>query len=174
MQFILMPELEKDSNFNTDMQNGIKVAKGDNRLKETVLLDGITPIDFKVLSDDTGGNLSVMVSSNNLKNTGPALHLHPDFDETFFITEGEVTVKVGEQFHFLKVGDSIFIPRNIPHAFTITSDNPATFLIICQPSGNIENFFREYSKYDNITPEIAIKLMSDHNMKVVGPPITID
>jgi len=155
-------------------KEGIKVSNGDNRLRENIMLDGITPIDFKVLSQDTDGNLSIMVSSNNLKNTGPALHIHPDFDETFYITEGEVKFKVGEEFYFLKVGDSIFIPRNIPHAFTITSDNPATFLIICQPAGKIENFFREYSKYDKVTPEIAIKLMSDNNMKVVGPPLAIN
>lgn len=169
-----MPDSVKNSTFYTSLQKGIKVSNHDNRLKEKVMLDGITPIDFKVLSEDTGGNLSVMVSSNNLKNTGPPMHIHPDFDETFYITEGEVKFKVAEEIYFLKVGDSIFIPRHIPHAFTITSDNPATFLIICQPSGKIENFFREYSKYDKITPDIAIKLMADNNMQVVGGPLSID
>ncbi|MDQ6608399.1 MAG: cupin domain-containing protein [Bacteroidota bacterium] len=170
-----MPTSEKESNSYTDTQKkAIKVSNGTNRLQENVILDGTTSIDFKVLTQDTGGNLSIMVSSNNLKNTGPGLHIHPDFDETFYITEGEVKFKVGEEFYFLKVGDSIFIPRNIPHAFTITSDKPATFLIVCQPAGNIENFFREYSKYDNVTPEIATKLMTDNNMKVVGPTLTID
>jgi len=165
---------DKDSTFHNSQQKGIKVSKGENRLRERVILDGVTAIDFKVLSGDTGGNLSVMVSSNNLKSTGPALHIHPDFDETFYITAGEVKFKVGEDFHILQVGDSIFVPRNTPHAFTITSDNPATFMIICQPAGKIENFFREYSNYDKVSPEIAIMLMSDNNMQVVGPPLQID
>jgi hypothetical protein len=43
-------------------KQGIKVADGDNRLHESVKLDGTTPIDFKVLSKDTDGNLSVMLS----------------------------------------------------------------------------------------------------------------
>ena len=74
----------------------------------------------------------------------------------------------------LKVGDSMFIPRNVPHAFTILSDTPAAFLIVSQPAGKIEDFFRAYSKFEKTSPEVALKLMSEHNMKVVGPPLTIE
>jgi quercetin dioxygenase-like cupin family protein len=45
----------------------------------------------------------------------------------FYITKGEVKFKVGDEILLLKGGDSIFIPRNVPHAFTITSETPATF-----------------------------------------------
>ena len=149
----------------------IKVPKGATRMNGKVVLDGTTPIDFKVLSQDTDGNLSVMVSSNNLKGTGPAEHIHPDFDETFFIMEGQVTFKTGDEFHSLKEGDSIFIPRNVPHAFTITSDNSATFLIICQPAGQIESFFQGYAKEGKVSPEAAVRLMGEYNMIIVGPPL---
>ena len=62
----------------------------------------------------------------------------------------------------------------MPHAFTILSDTPASFLIVSQPAGKIEDFFRAYSKFKKTTPEVALKLMSEHNMKVVGPPLTIE
>ena len=40
--------------FATDRPTkGIKVADGDNRMHEKVKLDGVVPIDFKVLSQDT-------------------------------------------------------------------------------------------------------------------------
>ena len=159
---------------NDRPKRGIKVADGDNRLHENVRLDGVVPIDFKVLSEDTAGNLAVMTSSNNPKSTGPPLHVHPDFDEMFYVTKGEVKFKVGDEIFFLKVGDSMFIPRNVPHCFTIISETPATFLIIAQPAGQIENFFRAYSKVKQMSPEIAGKLMAEHNMKVVGPPLTDD
>ncbi len=55
-------------------KKGVKVADGDNRLHETVKLDGVVPIDFKVLSKDTDGDIAVMTSSNNPKSTGPPLH----------------------------------------------------------------------------------------------------
>lgn len=155
-------------------KKGIMVADGDNRLHESVKLDGVVPIDFKVLSKDTDGRLALMTSSNNPKATGPPLHLHPDFDEMFYVTKGEVKFKVGDEIFFLKVGDSLFIPRNVPHCFTIVSEIPATFLILAQPAAKLEDFFRAYAKVEHMTPEIATGLMAEHNMKVVGPPLTVD
>src|SRR5437762_13659876 len=70
-------------------KKGIMVADRDNRLHESVKLDGAVPIDFKVLSKDTDGDLAVMTSSNNPKATGPPLHIHPDFDEMYYVTKGE-------------------------------------------------------------------------------------
>ncbi|MEO5998216.1 MAG: cupin domain-containing protein [Chitinophagaceae bacterium] len=153
---------------------GIKVSDGDNRLHETLRLEEITPIDYKVSGADTGGDLAICVSSNNHKGTGPALHVHPDLDETFFILESEFKYRVGDEFFYLKVGDSIFIPRNIPHAFTCTSDIPGKLLIVVQPAGKLEEFFRAWSKFDKVTPEIALTLMMEHNMEVLGPPLTVD
>jgi quercetin 2,3-dioxygenase len=155
-------------------QKGILVKDGENRLHENVTLDGNTKIDFKVLSKDTHGALSIILSSNNFKATGPPIHIHPDFDETFYVTKGEVKFKVGDENLLLKAGDSIFIPRNVPHAFTIISDTPTTFLIVSQPAGRFEDFLRAYSKYEKMTPEIATQLMSEHNMQIVGPPLTVD
>lgn len=86
-------------------KKGIKVADGDNRRHESVKLDGVVPIDFKVLSQDTEGDLAVMTSSNNPKSTAPPLHIHPDLDEMFYVTKGEVKFKVGDEIFLLNVGD---------------------------------------------------------------------
>lgn len=170
-----MMNLNQTDAFAADRpKKGIKVADGDNRLHETIHLDGVVRIDFKVLSKDTEGDLAVMTSSNNPKSTGPPLHIHPDFDEMFYVTKGEVKFKVGDEIFLLKVGDSMFIPRNVPHCFTIVSESPATFLIIAQPAAKLEDFFRSYSKMEKITPEIAGRIMTEHNMKIVGPPLTIE
>ncbi len=170
-----MLSLHQTEAFASDRpKKGIKVADGDSRLHESVKLDGVVPIDFKVLSKDTGGDLAVMTSSNNPKATGPPLHIHPDFDEMFYVTKGEVKFKVGEDIFFLKVGDNIFIPRNVPHCFTIVSEIPATFLIIAQPAAKLEDFFRAYAKVKKMTPEIALRLMTENNMQVVGPPLSVD
>src|SRR5688500_2418056 len=74
-------------------KKGILVKDGENRMQETVKLDSVVSIDFKVLTKDTDGELSVLLSSNNLKATGPPVHIHPDFDETFYVTQGEVKFK---------------------------------------------------------------------------------
>ena len=40
----------------------ILVKDGDNRLQESVILDSVVSIDFKVLAKDTDGDLSVLLS----------------------------------------------------------------------------------------------------------------
>jgi len=153
---------------------GIKVTDGNNRLNETLRLEGVIPIDYKVSGSDTNGDLAICVSSNNSKGTGPALHVHPDFDETFFVLESEFKYQVGEELFYLTAGDCIFIPRNIPHAFTCISDIPGKLLIVVQPAGKLEEFFRAWSQFDKVTPEIALELMKEYNMEVVGPPLAVD
>ena len=130
-----MASLSQVAAFAADRpKKGILVKEGENRLQESVKLDSVIAIDFKVLAKDTVGDLSVILSSNNFKATGPPIHIHPDFDETFYVTKGEVKFKVGDEIFLPKVGDSMFIPRNVPHAFTILSDTPAAFLIVSQPA----------------------------------------
>lgn len=163
-----------DIDFNRHTK-GIKVADGDNRLHEKIILEGTSPIDFKVSGSDTGGQLAICTSSNNLKGiAAPALHLHPDLDETFFVLEGTFKFKVGDELFYLKVGDSMFIPRNVAHAFICISDIPGKLLIVVQPAGKLEDFFRAWSKFDKVTPEIAMQLMKENNMEVVGPPLMVD
>ena len=152
---------------------GIKTSANEARNNEMVNLDENTSILFKVTSEDTGGALAIMLSANNVKASGPPLHVHPDFDEIFYVTEGEMKFQVGDEQVFLKPGDNLFIPKNVPHAFTIISDTPASFLVMSQPAGQLENFFREYSKVKNITPDIAGRLMAEHNMIVVGGPVSV-
>jgi mannose-6-phosphate isomerase-like protein (cupin superfamily) len=90
------------------------------------------------------------------------------------VTKAEVKFKVGEDIFFLKVGDSVVIPRTVPHCFTIVSETTATFLIVAQPAARLEDFFRAYAREEHMTPEMAGWLMTENNMKVVGPPIPVD
>ncbi|WP_447406319.1 cupin domain-containing protein, partial [Clostridium perfringens] len=72
---------------------------------------------------------------------GPPLHVHPYQDEIFFIVQGEYLFQVGELRHNLKAGDTIFLPRTVPHAFAQLTDIGKMFFLF-QPSGKMEDFFR--------------------------------
>ena len=46
-------------------------------------------------SEDSGGRLSVVESTVPARCAGPPLHSH-DFDETFYVLEGELVFRVGD------------------------------------------------------------------------------
>jgi quercetin dioxygenase-like cupin family protein len=71
---------------------------------------------------------------------GPPAHRH-DFEELFYMLEGELDVTFREETHRIRAGQSINIPANAPHVFRVASATPARFLCICLPAGQ-EEFFR--------------------------------
>jgi quercetin 2,3-dioxygenase len=162
---------QKLSASETRTDKGFVVKANESRFKEsTVVSGGTSPNDIKVSSKDTDGKLTVFEYTGNVKG-GPPLHIHHKQDEIFFIVEGEYTFKVGEDIHYLKSGDTIFLPRKVPHAFTQTSDKGKMYFMF-QPSGKMEDYFRKLATFKGRpTPEEGAKLFADHDMKVVGPPL---
>jgi quercetin dioxygenase-like cupin family protein len=96
-------------------------------------------------------------------------------DEWFFVLEGEFDFQVAEERLRLRVGDSVFAPRKIVHARACVSDKPGKMLIVSQPAGKMEEFFRALGKLKGPpSAEEAQRLFLDHGMKVGGPPLKID
>lgn len=154
---------------------GIKVENRKDRFNEELLIMG-GQFDCKVSAKDTGGELCIYDTFRRAKG-GPALHLHYRQDEWFFAMQGEFLIKVGnEQFH-LKAGDSAFAPRNVPHTFAMISEGEGRMLVLFQPAGSIEDFFKGMSKLGTTIPngrEQALKnLFHTHGMEVLGPPLQV-
>ncbi|MCF1710235.1 cupin domain-containing protein [Tabrizicola sp. J26] len=128
--------------------------------------------DLKVSARETGGALCVF-DTVRTESGGPPLHIHFDQDEWFFVLEGEFILRVGEVTHRLGPGDSVFGPRGIPHAFANLSER-ARLVVLFQPAGTMEDFFREGSAKGKMTPQQFADLSAAHRMKVVGPPLPLD
>src|ERR671914_2108457 len=62
------------------------------------------------------------------------LHLHRKEDEAFYILEGEMTFRIGEETIKASPGSFVFGPKDVPHAYTVDS-GPARLLYILSPSG---------------------------------------
>ena len=146
------------------------VKATESRFGEKTLLFGNSPNDIKVSQKDTDGKLTIFEYTGNLKG-GPALHIHPNQDEIFFIVQGEYLFQVGDEKHNLKTGDTIFLPRTVPHAFAQLTETGKMFFLF-QPSGKMEDFFRLLGDPTfKPTPEQGAKISLEHGMKVVGPPL---
>jgi quercetin dioxygenase-like cupin family protein len=97
-------------------------------------------IRIRLRSEDTDGRSALIEQVVPAGFPGPALHIHPDFDETFYVLDGEIAVRVGDEAHEAGPGTVAFVPRGTPHTFANPSDRPARMLVFVTPGG-FERYF---------------------------------
>ncbi len=132
---------------------------------------GISTIDFKVTSADTGGAMLVIENTNRGKG-GPAKHQHLAQDELFCVIEGEYVIVIGNRRFELKPGDTILAPRLVPHVWAYVGNTVGRMLISFTPPGAMEDFFRVVSK-GNSMPIQDPALWRAHGMELLGPPLPV-
>lgn len=133
---------------------------------------GISTIDFKYSSGSENGLL--VIENTFTQKGGPAKHLHYDQDEWFYVVHGTFIIEVGEVRYSLEKGDSFLAPRKIPHVWAFTGkEDIGKMLIMFNPAGKMESFFRTVSKQFHSMPPADPILWKEHGMELVGPPINI-
>jgi quercetin dioxygenase-like cupin family protein len=131
-------------------------------------------LDVKVSGSDTNGDLAIFEQTSLSQGRGTPLHVHPSQDEVFHVQEGAYKFRVGEELFDLKAGDAIFLPRQVPHAWTQVSPT-GKMTVILQPAGKLEDFFVTMATMDHEpTQEEVAKVFAANEMQVVGPPLKVD
>tara|TARA_R110002050_G_scaffold286468_2_gene436891 strand:+ start:6599 stop:7165 length:567 start_codon:yes stop_codon:yes gene_type:complete len=152
---------------------GFKIKAGEGRLHGHIRLKGVNSniLDVKISGKDTNGDLAVFEQTSLSQGRGTPLHVHSSQDEIFYIVEGAYYFQVGNKKYHMEVGDSIFLPRKVPHAWTQKSEK-GRMIVTLQPAGKLEVFFVQVAALDHepSAKEIA-KLFADNEMKIVGPPL---
>lgn len=155
------------------MAKGFTIASGEARFGTHYKMKGVTQntLDIKISGRDTNNDLAVFEQTGLTPNGGPPLHIHPNQDEWFYVVDGEYWFQVGEENYRLKQGDTIFLPRGIPHAFVQLTDK-GKMIVSYLPAGKMEAFFAATDKWNAPpTNEEITKVFADHDMQVVGPPL---
>ena len=166
----------KNENTTTRIGKGFKIKAGEGRLHGHIKLKGVNAntIDVKISGSDTDGDLALFEQTSLSQGKGTPLHIHPFQDELFYVLEGEYFFKVGEDKYHLTTGESIFLPRKIPHAWTQVSPK-GKMLVLLQPAGKLENFFVTIAALkEEPTKEEMKKIFSDNEMQIVGPTLKIE
>jgi quercetin dioxygenase-like cupin family protein len=118
--------------------------------------------------EEAGGQLSVTeIVVPPL--AGPPLHAH-DFDEAFYVLEGELVFQVGEALVTKRAGELSFAPRNVAHALANHSDAPARYVLVCTPAGFERHWARLAAEAAGVEPP-PWALQPIPEVTVVGPPI---
>ena len=129
--------------------------------------------EVKASSADTGGRYALV------EITAPAglqtpLHVHYREDEGFYVLDGSVAVRVGEETVELGPGQHALGPRDIPHRFTVGPDG-AHMIWVLTPGG-FEDFVAEVSAPAQaptvpppsvLPPENAAEIVLRHGMELL-------
>ena len=131
----------------------------------------MNPVDAnppKVLlrSEDSGGHVAIVVLPGGGR---PPLH-HHDFDEAFYLLEGELTFRVGDDVFSRRAGEVAFAPRGVPHTYANLSGATARALLVITPAGFERYFDRIAARITGTEPPPeAAKPIPE--VITVGPPL---
>jgi quercetin dioxygenase-like cupin family protein len=155
---------------------GFRIKAGEGRIHGHLKLTGVNAniLDVKVSGKDTDGDLAIFEQTSLTQGKGTPLHVHHYQDEIFYVLDGEYYFQVGDEKYRLNAGDSMFLPRKVPHAWTQVSGK-GKMTVILQPAGKLEDFFVTMAalKTPPTQKQIA-QIFADNEMEIVGPPLKID
>jgi mannose-6-phosphate isomerase-like protein (cupin superfamily) len=133
---------------------------------------------IKATGANTGGAFG-LVESLIAPGFSPPLHVHHREDESFWVLEGEVTMRCGDESFRAGPGAFVFLPRDVPHTFVVEGDAPARMLTLLTPGGG-EGMFIEGGRPaegDGLPPAAPpdierLKRVSErYGAEIVGPPM---
>ena len=91
-------------------------------------------IDFTVKSGEVqDGSGAAFFEYLTRKGEEPPSHTHKTEDEMFYVLEGAITFRCGEETFDLERGGFVFLPRGIEHGYTIRSEDPVRLIVVTSP-----------------------------------------
>jgi quercetin dioxygenase-like cupin family protein len=124
--------------------------------------------------DATAGRFALL-DHHGERGHGSPVHRHLADEETFFVLEGELRVEVDGEAHAAGAGAVAVLPRQLPHAFVVTSPQ-ARWLTLHTPAG-FDRFALDVGTPATM-PEVPLDskalaaMARSHGIEIMGPPPT--
>lgn len=91
-------------------------------------------VNRRLIGPETVGARNIeMVLGVIAKGHGALPHRHPGIEQVCYLLEGRARAEVGGEVCELEPGDCCYFPPDVPHVFTVTSDQPAKVLVVYSP-----------------------------------------
>jgi quercetin dioxygenase-like cupin family protein len=104
-----------------------------------------------VRGEENGGRVGIVESVMPPGAAGPPLHRH-DFDEAFYVLEGELTFLLDDEVLTVGAGGSAFARGGRPHTLANRGHGEARFLIVFTPAGFEREFARRAARKQGVEP----------------------
>lgn len=99
-------------------------------------------VTVKASEAQTGGLCSVWEGRVEPRTVGAGPHYHRGRDEFFYVLQGEVVLRIGDESHAAGAGTFAFVPRETIHGFHNASTDSAILLVMHHPAG-FERYLEE-------------------------------
>ncbi|GAA1880019.1 cupin domain-containing protein [Streptantibioticus ferralitis] len=132
---------------------------------------------FAVLLDSAATDEQLTVGRFSVaKGEAPPYHMHTREDEIFMLIKGTALLWSDDKEMELSEGGIVYLPKNVPHGYRITSDT-ADLLMICTPGG-IEGMFRHAGRDLSTARPEGFEISKDrmaeaadmYGQIILGPP----
>ena len=111
------------------------------------------------------------------------LHVHEDLDDTWYILDGEMVVRCGDDELVVGAGHWVSMPRGVPHSFRVVGDHEARILLV-HDNASFRDLVRDLSApaTARVVPsqpafppmdELA-RIASSHDLRPIGPPMSVE
>ena len=128
---------------------------------------------IQVTSEDSAGAVGMfegIVPSGD----GPPIHVHHKEDEVIHVLEGAYRFWLDGAVTTRGPGQSIFLPRGVPHAFQVIGPENGRNLAIVTPGG-FEGFFLDVAADALTIPADMARIVgigARYGLEFVGPPLS--
>lgn len=111
------------------------------------------------------------------------LHVHDDLDDTWYILDGEMVVRCGDDTYVVGAGHWVSMPRGVPHTFRVMGERDARILLV-HDNTSFRDLIRDLAvpAGAHVVPtqpvfppmdELA-RIAGSRDLTPIGPPMSAD
>lgn len=113
----------------------------------------------------------------------PPLHVHDNLDDTWYILDGQMVVRCGDDQLVVGAGHWVSMPRGVPHTFRVVGDREARILMV-HDNASFRDLVRALGAPAEMRTVPArpsfppmdelVRIAGAHDLTPVGPPMTAE
>lgn len=122
-------------------------------------------LGHKITNYDTTGDYDFAMGITPANTDGPPPHLHQDYAETFYISEGEMEFMINGILKTAKAGELVNLPPKTIHTFSNKSNSDCKWINVHSPKG-----FRRFFEFVGVSieePDAETKSITEEKIKTV-------
>lgn len=105
-------------------------------------IGGPTTVTIKATGEETNNSFYLGESVVEPGFPGPPPHIHEHLHDMFYVLEGTLTMRLGDETTKLPEGTFVCVPPGVVHTFSNPGETPVRFLNFNTPAG-WENYMRD-------------------------------
>ena len=141
-------------------------------------------VDLLVVEHRSAPDMNTIVLEMTLPvGSSAPLHVHDDLDDTWYILDGEMVVRCGDDVLRVGAGHWVSMPRGVPHTFRVVGDHEARILLV-HDNASFRDLIRDLGTPATARtvptqpvfppPDELARVAAQHDLRPVGPPMSAE